>query len=73
MYYFGFAASCAIYERGLSSNVRYLLLFVTIYVRLSSKFSRMLDLMITYKRLITFRTFNRIRYKKWLPAKARSH
>ncbi|EPI57450.1 hypothetical protein HMPREF1573_00216 [Gardnerella vaginalis JCP7276] len=46
---------------------------MTIYVRLSSKFSRMLDLMITYKRLITFRTFNRIRYKKWLPAKARSH
>ncbi|CQB88795.1 Uncharacterised protein [Chlamydia trachomatis] len=36
---------------------------MTIYVRLSSKFSRMLDLMITYKRLITFRTFNRIRYK----------
>ncbi len=54
LYYLEFAASCAIYERGLYSNVRYLFLFVMIYVRFAEKFSRMLDLDVTYKRLITF-------------------
>ena len=78
LYYFGFAASCAIYERGLSSNVRYLFLFVIIYVRFAEKFSRMLALDVTYKRLITFNLildYTRIKNtnKKWLPAQARSH
>ncbi|PKZ59602.1 hypothetical protein CYJ61_04780 [Gardnerella leopoldii] len=54
LYFRIFEASCAIYERALSSIVRYLFLFVIIYVQLIDKFSRMSILTASCTLFITF-------------------